>query len=54
MTDQERIVWLEETLEIILYNVTSDLGGRVIVVHDEHAVGIDAFVKDALAVSREE
>ena len=54
MTAEERIRWLEDTLEEILHHGGTDFGGQVIVVVDDRRVGLEAYIDHALSVSRGE
>jgi hypothetical protein len=54
MTAEERIRWLEETLERIRDDGGTDFGGQVIVVVDDKRVGLEAYIDHALSVSRGE
>ena len=54
MTAEERIRWLEDTLEEILHHGGTDFGGQVIVVTNGKRIGLEAYINHALSVSRGE
>ncbi|MDF2753404.1 MAG: hypothetical protein K0S82_1787 [Gaiellaceae bacterium] len=52
MTLEERVAWLEATLEEIRDRGGTDFGGQVVVVVNDKRIGLHAYIEHALEVSR--